>query len=60
MHISFADTKLYELLVNKNGYIREEYDNYIKINFQKNKFFRLSSVHAEIYLRACKKTLTIL
>ena len=36
MHISFADTKLYELLVNKNGYIREEYDNYIKINFQKN------------------------
>ena len=30
MHISFADTKLYELLVNKNGYIREEYDNYIK------------------------------
>lgn len=35
MNISFADTKLYEIFVVKNGYIKEEYDNYIKINFQK-------------------------
>ena len=34
MNISFADTKLYEIFVVKNGYIKEEYDNYIKINFQ--------------------------
>lgn len=35
MRISFADTKLYQMVVVKNGYIQEEYDNYIKINLQK-------------------------
>lgn len=35
MNISFANTRLYEMIVVKNGYIKEEYDNYIKVNFQK-------------------------
>lgn len=35
MHISFADTKLYEMIVVKNEYIKDEYNHYIRVNFEK-------------------------
>lgn len=41
MHISFADTKLYEIIVNKNSYVKNEYENYIRINRGKGKNNRL-------------------
>lgn len=41
MQISFANTKLYEVIVNKNSYVKNEYDNYIRINRAKGKNNRL-------------------
>ena len=35
MRVSFAGTKLHEIVVEKNGYVEREYNNYIKANSQK-------------------------
>ena len=37
MHISFANTGLHKLLVEKNKYVEEEYNNYIRINTKNGK-----------------------
>lgn len=37
MRVSFAGTKLYEVLVEKNPYVKKEYDDYIRINRAKGK-----------------------
>lgn len=41
MRISFAGTKLYRFVIEKNPYIKIEYDNYIRINRSKGKNNRI-------------------
>lgn len=41
MRISFANTKLYQFVVEKNPYIKSEYDNYLRINRSKGKNNRI-------------------
>lgn len=37
MRVSFADTKLHKIFVEKNKYIESEYNNYIRVNFKDGK-----------------------
>lgn len=37
MHISFANTKLHKIFVERNKYVQDEYENYIRVNSKQGK-----------------------